>query len=326
MTYRRSAIVVGCVAVAVAALLARPQRFVVDGLSMAPGLMPDDVVATGWLPMADRLLAPRRFERWVVAPPEGGAAVKRIAGLPGEAVAIRDGDLVVDGAVVLKRPAVLAGLAVLPPLSLDATESRASLPPDEVLDDVPFAREVNRSLEPVGDVGLVARLETGVEASRVRLTLEGTTVTWRLPAAAHVWLIAGRLDGRLVAVAWRDREHGHPGGRCVGFPRRVPDAWSFIAPCPDGSRHTSPPRCTVATDDGARIGWIAAWRDVHLRPAADGTASWTLDEATYVMLGDFPTGSVDSRHWGPVGRTALKRRVVPRISRAAESSGRPPAG
>ena len=311
MTLRRAAVVVGAAAaVAVAAFLARPLRFVVDGLSMAPGLMPGDVVQTGWLPLADRRRTPRRFERWVVTPPDGGAAVKRIAGLPGEDVAIRDGDVVVDGAPVLKGPAVLAGMAVPLPLPIDVATSRVSLPPDEVLDDVAFAREVNRPLETVRDVGLVALVTTGTAASRVRLTLEGTAVTWRLPAVAHVWLIAGRLDRHLVAVAWRDRTAAPAEDRRSGLPRRVPDAWSFAAPCPDDFLHASPPRCTVATDGDARIERVAAWRDVHLRVPADGTASWRLDATSYLMLGDFPTGSIDSRHWGPLNATAVRCRLA----------------
>ncbi len=39
---------------------------------------------------------PRRGQVWLVAGPEG-PAVKRLAGLPGEAVALQDGDLLVDG-------------------------------------------------------------------------------------------------------------------------------------------------------------------------------------------------------------------------------------
>ena len=75
---------------------------------MAPGLVPGDVVRSGPQPLLDHLRLPRRFERWVLEATEGEAAIKRIVGLPGERVAVTDGDLVVDGRTLLKGPRLLA--------------------------------------------------------------------------------------------------------------------------------------------------------------------------------------------------------------------------
>jgi hypothetical protein len=48
---------------------------------------------------------------------------------------------------------------------------------------------------------------------------------------------------------------------------------------------------------------------VHLRPAADGVASWQLDADSWLVLGDFPTGSIDSRRWGPLPTAAFRCRI-----------------
>jgi type IV secretory pathway protease TraF len=311
VTARRLAAGIAILGAVLAVWLARPARFVVDGLSMAPGLMPDDLVSTGWLPAADRLHAPARFERWLVAAPDGSRAVKRIAGLPGEAAAIRDGDLVVGGTTVLKGPSVLAEMAVPLAAVLDAPRGRATLPPDEVLDDVGFAREVNRSLEPVRDAGLVALLATGTAPARLRATVAGATIQWRLPAAADVWVIAGQLDGRIVAVAWRDHAARPADARRSGLPGRVPEAWSIAATGPIDHPDATRPPCGLAVVGDARLERAAGWRDVHLRPAADGVASWQLDAESYLVLGDFPTGSIDSRQWGPLPAAAVRCRIRP---------------
>lgn len=295
-------------AVAAGAILARPARYEVEGLSMAPGLMPGDVVATGWMPAADRLRRPQRFERWIVVPPEGGGAIKRVVGLPGETVEIRGGDLVVNEAVVRKDPTELAAVAIPMMLPLDVGNRHARLPAAEVLDDNAFATEVNRPLEVVRDVGLMTVLRTGTSSALATVVLGDATLRWRLPPQARIRLIAGRLDGHHVAVAWRDRGADTAAGRPTGFPSAVPAAWSFAEPCHDPLEATAP-RCELHVSDEARIDEAVAWRDVHLRPAADGTAAWRLDSGSYLVLGDFPSGSIDSRTWGPLQSAAMRYHV-----------------
>lgn len=295
--------------VAAGAILARPARYEVEGLSMAPGLMPGDVVASGWLPATDRLRRPRRFERWIVVPPEGGAAIKRVVGLSRETVEIRGGDLVVNDAVVLKEPAELAAVAIPIALPLDVGRHHARLPAAEVLDHDAFATEVNRPLEVVRDAGLMTVLHTGTAEAGATLVLGDATLRWRLPSQARIRLLAGRLDGHLVAVAWRDRgaaAEGQP--RRSGFPSEVPHTWSFAEPCHDPVEATAP-RCDVRVSNDAWIGEAVAWRDVHLRPAADGTAAWRLNAGSVLVLGDFPSGSIDSRTWGPLPATSLRHRI-----------------
>ena len=310
MSHRRvAAAAIVAFAVAVVAILVRPARYEVEGLSMAPGLMPGDVVVTGWIPSADQIRRPRRFDRWTAIPPDGIVALKRIAGLPNEMVEIRDGDLLVDGAVVLKTPAELGEVAIPVPLPLLVGERHAQLPAAEVLDDDTFAAEVNRPLEPVRDVGLMTLLRTGPQTSHATVMLGDATLRWRLPPQSWIRLMTGRLDGHLVAVAWRDRTVGRTAALDHRVPIAVPSAWSFAEPCPDAPGNPEPLRCDVRVSETAAIDEAVAWRDVHLRPATDGTASWRLDGGSYLLLGDFPSGSIDSRTWGPLPAAALRHRV-----------------
>lgn len=300
------------VLVAAVAALAAPRRYVVDGLSMAPGLMPGDVVSTGWWGGAGRLARPGRLETWVVEAPEARAAIKRVLGLPGEDVRIAAGDVVVDGRVILKPPPLLAELAVAVPLQPTLLDAGLELEPQAVFDDVPFAREVNRPLEAVADVGLAGVVENGARATRLVVEVDDLRVGWRLTADERFGVLAGRLDGHLVAVAWRLRDAGHDFTRgCL--PAHVPDTWGVARTAPGPAAGPClAPRLRLRWDPPARIAHVALWRDAHFRPVAGGTAAWTLGPDAYLVLGDFPTGSVDSRQWGPLPREALLRRVSPR--------------
>lgn len=300
------------VLLAAAAVLGGPRRYVVDGLSMAPGLMPGDVVATGWLPVVDRFRQPGRFERWIVEAADGGAAIKRVAGLPGEQVSLRDGDLLVDGLAVVKNPAELAEVALPAPLPVVRDRQSATLSPADVLDDVPFATEVNRPLERVADVGIAARISPGPEGCRVRVGLGGGRIVWQLPPGVACRLIAGRLDGRLVAVAWRDRRQPTPDDGRRGLPDRVPAAWQIATPWPRDRAGAADAGVTVTVDAAGMIERIEVWRDVHYRPSGGGPTSWRLGGDAYLMLGDFPTASIDSRAWGPRPRHTLRQRIAPR--------------
>jgi type IV secretory pathway protease TraF len=268
-------------------------------------------VATGWLPGADRACRPRRFERWIVDAADGTATIKRVAGLPGEEVAIRDGDLLVDGEAVLKSPTILGEVALPVALPIEHDDGQAWMPPVDVLDDVTFAAEVNRSLESVRDVGIAAVVRAGSAGSRAHLAVGDARITWRLPSGVRCHLIAGRLDGRLVAVAWIDRDRPTADDRRSVLPNSTPGAWTVAVPWPQGMAGPTEAGCSAALDAGGKVEHIAAWRDIHYRPSMDGPTTWRLDEDSFLVLGDFPTGSVDSRAWGPRPRHSLRHRVAP---------------
>jgi type IV secretory pathway protease TraF len=305
------AAVVVCLAAMTVGWLARPARFEIDGLSMAPGLMPRGFVTSGVLPIADRLRQPRRFERWIIDAPGDGTAIKRLMGLPGETISITDGDLVVDGNVVLKNPSVLAEMAIEVPIAAPPVDGRhVHVAAAEVLDDVPFAAEVNRSLLPVHDVGIAAIVRSTANAVRISITIHNTRISWELAAHRQACFVAGRLDGHLVATGWRlHDESALRDRRCLPVP--TPDSWSHAEPWPMGdvAKTDAPSLSLDVVGDGAVVERLTLWRDVLHRPAADGRDEWRLGRDEFIVLGDFPTGSRDSRHWGPLTRAAFRQRV-----------------
>lgn len=334
-TWPATAVVCLCLA-AGAAAVAWPARSMVDGLSMAPGLLPGDVVSTGAFPAVTRPGGPRRFDRWILTPPGGGAVIKRVVGLPGETVSIRDGDLAVDGEVVVAPPRVLAQTATLVSGTAAGGDPRPHGPggcrrgfaADLVLDDAAFAPTERRLLLPVRDVGLAAtvRIPAGRSGPRLRARVGPFVVAWRLPTAGCYAVVSGRLDGRLVAVCWR------PAGSSVRreprscLPADVPDAWSSTHPWPAAAADDQAPptlglwigaAAASPADEPAdgcdpsagAITSFVVWRDVLHRPAADGRDTWRLGPDEHFVLGDFPSGSRDSRHWGPVRRDGFRAAV-----------------
>lgn len=84
--------------------------------SMEPTLRGEGGSGSDWVlteKLTGRLRRPRRWELLTFRTPDGLQVVKRVVGLPGETVALRDGGLWVDGRVVA-RPAALASLRYLP--------------------------------------------------------------------------------------------------------------------------------------------------------------------------------------------------------------------
>jgi len=329
-----------CVVAVVCGLvvLAPPSRYAIDGLSMAPGLLPGDVVATGWFPSLDRLRQPRRHERWIITSPDGTPAIKRVVGLPGEAVSIRDGDLAIGGETVLAPPSLLAELAsAVPEATIDAASDDAaggrwqrtvSLP--TVLDDAAFAPTERRMLLPVRDIGLAAVIRLREVPSedavvRVRVRVGNAVLPWRLKASGRYSVVAGRLDGHVVGAAWPIADgDGRKETIRSCLPPLAPLAWDVARPWPEdlvSDADSIPPTLSLGiTVAGVPVGRddtdviierMAVWRDILHRPAADGVVEWRLGSHAFLLVGDFPSGSRDSRHWGPLGRSALCNRAQP---------------
>ena len=302
---------------AAAVVLGRPLVYELEGVSMAPGLVPGDRVTSGLFPLLDRRRRPRRFERWAIETADGETAIKRIVGLPGERVAIAAGDLAIDGTTVLKEPRQLAELGA--PVAAGPLPGTAnwSQPPQEVLDDVAGAAGRSIVLLPVRDVGFAAVVTVAAGRGgvvRARATVGRTLIAWQLPAGRFA-IVAGRLDRQLVAVAWRlhGAAHDMPGRSCL--PPHPPRRWSVAEPWADAEARAaaSPPLALAiepAADATAAIERVDLWRDVFYRPAADGVTEWNLAADAVFVLGDHPAASRDSRHWGPVSRAALVQRVA----------------
>lgn len=313
----RWAVGLAALGAAVVAAAARPIVYEVEGVSMAPGLVPGDRVTSGPFPLFDRLRRPARFDRWVLATADGAVAIKRVVGLPGERVSIVAGDLAIDGAAVLKPPRLLAELGSAVTAEPPAAAGSWSLTPREILDDVAIGAGRSVVLVPVRDVGFAAVVAVQGPsgcAVRARATVGRTVVTWRLPTGRSA-IVAGRLDGHVVAVAWRLRgAAAHRLGRSC-LPPGPPDRWSASVPWAEADPATdrSPPLAlTIEPAGGATsaIERVDLWRDVFHRSAADGVTEWTLATDAIFTLGDHPAASRDARHWGPVPLTALRHRVA----------------
>ncbi len=314
-----------------AAALSRPARYEVDGLSMAPGLMPGDVVATDPLSILTGRREPRRFERWVLAAADGGAAIKRVAGLPGERISIDEGDLLVDGRRIVAPPPILAETASavpgfgLPEAAPGGRPCRHAAAAGVVLDDADFAPTERRLLLPVRDVGLAAviRIADRPSPALLRARVGPFVVGWRPPTAGTFAVVAGRLDGHLVAACWRCDAAAPHGRSCL--PAGGPTGWQIERPWPDdaapgettpdaaatpplavwlgsGAPPSEPDAMAACDEQAGTIERFVVWRDVLYRPAADGRVEWRLGAHEFFVLGDFPSGSRDSRHWGPLRR------------------------
>lgn len=341
---------------------------------MAAGLLPGDVVGTPWCPLLDRLRRPQRHERWILTSPDGTPAIKRVVGLPGETVSIRDGDLVIGGQTVLTPPHVLAQVASFVAeasiaAAAEATTSdgwQRTVTVPCVFDDAACAPTERRLLLPVRDVGLAAvirirelpassvsvatsasvatrasvatsaRARVGV---RLRARVGGHVIPWQIRAAGRYGLVAGRLDGHLVGVVWPIEDgDGWPDHHHSCLPPLPPTTWDVAQPWPEGigpEADAAAPSLGLRFDDAvlddlgpddagpdatggasrneadALIEQVGVWRDLLHRPAADGVVEWRLGPAAFLVFGDFPSGSRDSRHWGPLDRAALRSRAMP---------------
>ena len=340
----RGFLVASCIAVAIiVAALARPQRYQVEGLSMAPGLRPGDVVATGAFSAMDRFRRARRFDRWILTAPDGTPAIKRVVGLPGEAVSIADGDLSIDGRRVLMPLRILAETAsIVTEGTAGLSVAQAELGRKEgpwqravsltvVHDDEACAPGERRTLLPVHDVGLAAviRLREPPLADapiRVLLRIGTCVVPWRVHAAGIFAVVAGRLDGHCVGAGWSITDQAirsHASRSCL--PPRPPAEWQVALPWPTAAAHPEEADNEttelalgitaagepLSRDHGeAMIQHLVMWRGMLHRPAADRVMEWQLGPDALFVLGDFPSASRDSRHWGPLERRSLQSRVL----------------
>lgn len=291
---------------------------------MAPGLLPGDVVTSGLLPLRDRLVTPRRFERWVLDAADGTPVIKRIAGLPGERMAITAGDLAVADRIVLKEPGQLAAMGRRVARGDGESPDDGGhwhAPATDILDDEPLATGGGSQLFPVRDGGVAAVVKVqrrpDDDGPQVRARVGRTVMTWRLRAAGRYAFVAGRLDAHVVAVAWR-----LPAGDADPCPERSclpvgpPDRWSLARPWPDDDGNDRAPALAVSIEPapaaahaGGSIERAWRWRDVHHRAAPDGRSAWSVGPNEVFVLGDFPAGSRDSRHWGPLPAGALRQRI-----------------
>lgn len=286
-----------------------------DSESMAPALMPgaeggDGLVVVNLL--APLFSDPARGEPWVFRLGDR-LYVKRVAGLPGQEVALAAGNLEVNGKVVVKeRPELDAVKAPLFTLDdFERTEAGWRVPvaynahsfrnPDGSLNPSAFARRICREV---------------VVRARVRATGDPPSVTFQLDngwrGQGHV-VVLGRSG--LVVVAGQTVATGPPLQLEPGATREV---WFTNAdgvfrveidgreavrtPLRDVDKHA---RLTVLAEN-VEIEELELARDIHY----EGSDRWRLGEDEYFVLGDNSANSRDSRQLGPIARDAFVGRVI----------------
>ncbi|MFM1903895.1 MAG: Signal peptidase peptidase [Planctomycetota bacterium] len=305
-----------------AAWWAAPRRYVVDGISMGPGLLPGDILQTDWLPVFGNLRPPSRFDRRLVRLPDGSTGVKRVVGLPGETIEIADGDLRVAGSLVGKNPAELATMGSLVTIeTADRTgmPERFALSARLIRDNADFEpAETTRLLLPVHDAGLAAVVNVEKPGGSITARVGPLIVRWRVRARGRVVVVSGRLDGQAVAVAWplpTGRAPATVGRSCL--PAGVPVAWDVARPWPPGSDEEFAPAVELVVEErmghaepSAVIEAVTGWRDILYRPAGNGSRRWQLEPDEVFLLGDFPSGSRDSRQFGPQPTSDLRPPVA----------------
>jgi hypothetical protein len=302
-----------------AALLVRPRRYEIDGLSMAPALLPGDVVSTGWFPQADRWSEPRRFDRWLLTAPDGVVAVKRVVGRGGETVGFVEGDLAIDGEVLLTPPWVLAQVAaVVVECGLGAGVWQRSFQAETVWDEAPFASGESRRLTACRDIGIAAIIAVdGSGPLDVAACVGSRAIRWSFALPGRYAVVAGRLDRHLVAAAWSLPRGPASGPLRSPLPPDPPRSWSVAEEWVDGGE--APPALGLSlmrdgvplsmAECGRLLESCGVWRDMVHCPPASGTTEWHVDDGAVFVLGDFPAGSRDSRHWGPLPTAALWQRI-----------------
>lgn len=286
-----------------------------ESISMAPTLVPapeggDALVLAslygGWS------TPPRRGEVWIF---ELGDTllVKRVMGLPDEAVSFRKGDLFVDGRRLVKERALLDRVSV----------------PLLALSDFARAGDVWRQTQPVHSGWRGARDEADpklicrdvVVQARLRVAEAPASVTFALQPArrpAHTLLLRTEdqgLGGAAVGgveVA-RGTAFRLPTGREVEVwltnadrVFRVEVDGREIARAPIAFVGQAP-ELTVATEGRVDVLAIDVARDL-IHEAPDHV--WRLQSGQYFVLGDNSARSRDSRVFGPIAEASLRGRVL----------------
>ncbi len=264
------------------------------------------------------LRAPRRFEIVVFAYPLGEHVpfVKRLIGLPGEDVEIIDGDVVIDGTIARKPPAVQASVwrEVFP--SRDGVGKQRKIAEAWTASEDDGFKRVKEGVlrfEPRGDRAGLLRYRGRVttpdlrvaftaepddDSARViaRVITRGTEVTFECGSNGKGRLsVGGQAEAEFsAAVSGSTRVALEVAD---GVARALLDGavvGELDVPRGSGRKHGA----AVGGSGGAmNISRVVLAQDLFYLPAADGTFAWTVDPDSFFMLGDNAKQSEDSRAW-----------------------------
>ena len=313
--------------IVVVALLLLLRLFVVgvytvpaESISMAPALIPaaeqgDRFVLANLL--AYRFGDPERGDMAILTLPFSDAIlVKRVMGLPGETIAIKEGDLFLDGKRLVKERALLDRVKV-PLLTLDDYRREASpagwQPPKEPLLEQYRLPDGERSASnrKATDAVVFARLRTGAEPRSITFQLDVGR------SANHLVVMATGGAGS-ISVAGTEVMRGTV---LRLEPEREYEVWLTNADRLfrvqiDGRTVAEAPvlrarkvRLTVFFQGDVELTELSVARDLAYRPPKEAGAL-KLGEDQYYVLGDNSENSRDSRMFKAVDRAAFLGRIV----------------
>lgn len=294
--------------------------------------------------------APARWDAVVVEPPGGGRAVLRVVGLAGEAVEVRGGDLVIDGALADRprrharrpwrleyhsRPGPAGWIAPWLPVGPGAPggwDLRLMTRPTwngvgpgaspwlrylDRLDDVE-PQDGPLPAEPAGDLSLtltVARCDGEVQLAVER---DGRVVAACVPLAGAEGTVRLEVDGRVVATRFGAVPETPCDVRLDHFDRRA-RVWLGKEQVLEWADPLPPAPLRRASVQLRAVGpsLIAEGFVVHRQQGWRGGGRFDpargpvrVPAGHVFLLGDDPLRATDSRHFGPVPLERLRGRVL----------------
>lgn len=279
--------------------------------------------------------APRRWEVVVARAPRQASewCIKRIVGLPGESVALRNGDVWIDGRRAAKSLDELRAMAIRVTrgdgLARDWVAEAAAWqwdgssaahessrrrvawlqfrPARKLTDESPCDQNESRVLNPVGDLLLACDVRTGVDGV-VCLRMQSHGAVFDLELDAQKRTTRLRHNGRTLASEAYSPDESE---RWMHVELAVADGRVHAAldgeesaSCEFDSSNKSAAPATLSIEASGRVELRRpeVFRDVYYTASSRGDGQYRLGADEYFVLSDNSPHGADSRDWAPADK------------------------
>lgn len=301
-------------------------NLVVQGDSMAPHFVQGQRISI------DPLSQPKRWDPVVLRSPDepNRLLVKRVIGLPGESVSLKQGDVWINNQLISKsleqqkRMLVLVAKESVPSsyagswknesgwqrltnswhFQPDGLIKRATLSYDkEVTDDLIANNQLSRKVNLVQDIALEFRVKLD-QAANLQVVLRGISI--QLSGAGKLRIMSdkeiGKPSSKLPVCSPFDFYFSVFDGRAtIAVDGEQILCWAIQSADVDATQVA--PILLIASAGEATIQELSVWRDVYYEDLnqLDGD-TWQMGPDEWFVLGDNPPVSEDSRNWdAPAG-------------------------